>query len=829
MSTNETFTPRQLSAARKALWHQDGTALLTQVSAREWLEQAGLVPYMPHTQQFPGPSPSFVEAILGRPEIGHRIPYVDENAEVAAPSEDESLAVEAEEAEENELEEGDTSATDSEIMVVEEDEAEEDEGDEIAEVDAIHAASEEAAAAEPAKSEPVMQIVSGFTAEQKEEARRMLARLVAEGAAVPLNLLGGPGELPDFVCSAQAFSFVYTLRGDKGWKLAPSTSGALRVSQLALHAWEILKEKGPLTAMALVPELGREVTEAAVLRAMTELWAIQRVIPLPQTDGSATVWELVTGKFIRHLKAGSNAGQPTALSALLSLYLGQVVAATTEEMEVFLSPLAARSRIREIVNGLGASRQLDEIVLEGKTLHYIAGDLPEFPDVMEPVMAPAAQQFSRYEPREKVVYPVRKPAGARAATEGNFANKRSGPRSDSERRPFVRRDAAEGDAPKREYTKPWNDDRSNSAPRKPWTPREGGDLKPYAPRPSYGAGGGDRPAFSDRKPYAPREGGERRPYSPRPSFGGSSDGGERKPYGDRKPFTPRDGGDRKSYAPRPSFGGSSDGGERRPYSSRPSFGGSGGGERKPFTPRDGGERRPYSPRPSFGGSREGGERPAFGDRKPFTPREGGERRPYSPRPSFGGSGGGERKPFTPRDGGERRPYSPRPTFGGSNEGGERKPYGDRKPFTPREGGERRPYSPRPSFGGSSDGGERRPYSPRPSFGGSGGGDRKPFTPRDGGDRKPYSPRSSFGGSGGGGERTPYARKPFTPREGGGGGDFEKRPFVKKSFGEGQDRSPKAFGERKFAAKKFGGKPGGFARKGGSFGGARTGAPKRRPE
>lgn len=682
MSTNETFTPRQLSAARKALWHQDGTALLTQVSAREWLEQAGLVPYMPHTQQFPGPSPSFVEAILGRPEIGHRVPYIDENAEVAAPSEDEALAVEAEEAQEDELEEGDTSATDSEIMVVAEDEAEEDEGDEIAEVDAIHAAAEEAAV-EPVKSEPVMQIVSGFTAEQKEEARRMLARLVAEGAAVPLNLLGGPGELPDFVCSAQAFSFVYTLRGDKGWKLAPSTSGALRVSQLALHAWEILKEKGPLTAMGLVPELGREVTEAAVLRAMTELWAIQRVIPLPQTDGSATVWELVTGKFIRHLKAGSNAGQPTALSALLSLYLGQVVAATTEEMEVFLSPLAARSRIREIVGGLGATQQLDEIVLEGKTLHYIAGDLPEFPDVMEPVMAPAAQQFSRYEPREKVVYPVRKPAGARAATEGNFANKRSGPRSDSERRPFVRRDGAEGDAPKREYTKPWNDDRS-AAPRKPWTPREGGDRKPYAPRPSFGAGGGDRPAFSDRKPYAPREGGERRPYSPRPSFGGSSDGGERKPYGDRKPFTPREGGDRK------------------------------------------------------------------------------------------------------------------------------------------------PYSPRPSFGGSSEGGERRPYSPRPSYGGSGGGERKPFTPREGGDRKPYSPRPSFGGSGGGGERTPYARKPFTPREGGGGGDFEKRSFVKKSFGEGQDRSPKAFGERKFAAKKFGGKPGGFAKKSGSFG-ARSGAPKRRPE
>ena len=61
------------------------------------------------------------------------------------------------------------------------------------------------------------------------------------------------------------------------------------------------------------------MVDSAVLRALSELWAIQRVIPVPDPDGAPAKWELLTGRFVRHLKAGANAGQPTALSALLSL------------------------------------------------------------------------------------------------------------------------------------------------------------------------------------------------------------------------------------------------------------------------------------------------------------------------------------------------------------------------------------------------------------------------------------------------------------------------------------------------------------------------------
>ena len=83
---------------------------------------------------------------------------------------------------------------------------------------------------------------SAPTLAETEVARGLVARLVGEGLALPLNLLGVPGDAPDFVVSAQVFSFVFTMRGDKAWKLPPSTSGAVKVSPLGLKVYEVLTE-----------------------------------------------------------------------------------------------------------------------------------------------------------------------------------------------------------------------------------------------------------------------------------------------------------------------------------------------------------------------------------------------------------------------------------------------------------------------------------------------------------------------------------------------------------------------------------------------------------
>ena len=207
--------------------------------------------------------------------------------------------------------------------------------------------------------------VSAPTAAETEAARGLVARMTAEGSALPLNLLGSAGDVPDFVVSAQAFSYVFTLRGDKNWKQPPGTSGTGQVSPLALKVYEALVAGNALTARELVSELGREVTESAIVRSLGELWMQLRVIPLLQQDGagtkdSGTMWELTTRRFTKLIKAGANAGQPTALSAAISLYLAQVYAATEEEVETFLSPLTARSKVRDVLHGLTAGETAGE-------------------------------------------------------------------------------------------------------------------------------------------------------------------------------------------------------------------------------------------------------------------------------------------------------------------------------------------------------------------------------------------------------------------------------------------------------------------------------------
>jgi 23S rRNA pseudouridine2605 synthase len=592
-----------------------------------------------------------------------------------------------------------------------------------------------------------------------EQARSLLGRLIAEGIAVPLNLLGTPGETPDFIVSAPVFSYIFTLRGDKAWKQPPVTSGAFKVSPLAAAACEALGRRPMLSAYDLATELGKEVTESAVLRALNELWAHLRVLPIAQADGAPTLWELSGARFTKQIKAGANAGQPSALSALISLYLGSSLLASEEEIETFLSPLAPRSRIRDVVHALMGARELETLAVEGRTLLHVSGSLPAFlaspaaeedADDAKPVETIEVEDAATLEATDapRISKFVPKPRKVGTGFPSDYGRKFNGkPLEDRDRRPFARGAkpayAAKPDrAARPTFNKPWEEERAKPLPAatagegdaaspSAFTPRPAADRGDFAARParSYGAkprfdraaggaGGSDRrdgtrPAFG-RKPA----------FGARPSFGGSREG-----------FA----GKREGFTPRPSF--------RRDDDSRP--------PRREFPPRSGGDssapRKTFSKPGTFGRKREGfAGKPSGG----FAPRTPGS---YSPRPQ-GGEGGARgdwkvrgdqnarpdrgfapRKPFTPRGEGSSR--------GGSADRGPRPPF--RKfdaPRAPREGGDRpaRPYSPRKSFGegavgsGRSDRGQdrderpARPYGDRPArpYGKSaegGFGAKKPFS------------------------------------------------------------------------------------------------------
>lgn len=223
---------------------------------------------------------------------------------------------------------------------------------------------------------------------QVAAAEELLVRLETDGVAVRLNLLGQPGEQPDYVVAAWVLPYVYALRGDRDWRRSPQLTGSRQVSQLAIQAYKQLESGGDATIAELKQSLGQGVSEMAVLRAITELWQQLRIIPAISAPGKAAKWQLLRIRFQKAIAEGASTSQVTAISVLASIFLQAVIAASMEEVEIFLSPLTARSKIREVIRGLVATRQVHTLSLGHAPHFYVAGTLPEF--------TPAASVYASY-------------------------------------------------------------------------------------------------------------------------------------------------------------------------------------------------------------------------------------------------------------------------------------------------------------------------------------------------------------------------------------------------------------------------------------------------
>jgi 23S rRNA pseudouridine2605 synthase len=630
-----------------------------------------------------------------------------------------------------------------------------------------------------------------------ENATSLLRRLLAGRDVSALNLLGIPGDQPDFLVSEDTLPFLFALRGDREWTRGPRGKS----SPLVVEVWKLLVKDGALSAQAITERMGRHLTESAILRALTELWTALRVEPV-STDDEGTRWQLLEVNHEQTMVAGSAMAQGMALSALVSLYLQTAVAATAEEIEAFLSPVASRSRIRDAVRGLTATRQLGLKNLGAHEHFFVEGSLPEF-------ATEAVAESTDFVSRQEASHAAGKPAAKRPvrstehiSDEDYEQDTPAAPSAETKPEPIVAGEfliEALSDA-ETERERTVGEGRKRFVAQRE---ASSSDRRGFGGRP---AGSGGRPSFAGRAGAA-RPGGSARPSGSRPGgtrpggFGARPGGSDRgKSFGAGKPFTPREGGDRKPFTPRE------------------------GGDRKPFAPREGADKKPFfanepwkedRPARPHGSDADAGARPQTGARKPFVPREGGDRKPFAPREGGRSSfGGGERKPFTPREGGsasfgDRKPFSPR-------EGGERKPFvpregsrasssfGARKPFAPRQDGDRKPFAPREG-GGRPAFGDRKPFSPRdggkPSFGA-----RKPFAPREGGERRPYPPRE------GGSRPASSDRKPFTPREG-------SRPAF---GGSGGANTPRRTGAPGAAPKRFSPEDGRPAWPGGPAGEGRAG-------
>ena len=176
----------------------------------------------------------------------------------------------------------------------------------------------------------------------------------------------------ELLISAEAFPFFYALAADDEGKQQPMWAAGARLSQLAADAWNVVRgERQPVAESSLREKLGGAVSEAALDRALHELWARLRVHPIGG-EGDNVRWESLARWALELVREGSETPHGAAISALISKYLECVIAAEQEEIEETFSFLASRSRVREAVNALLAARELGWVNVGSTTMLQLA-------------------------------------------------------------------------------------------------------------------------------------------------------------------------------------------------------------------------------------------------------------------------------------------------------------------------------------------------------------------------------------------------------------------------------------------------------------------------
>lgn len=625
------------------------------------------------------------------------------------------------------------------------------------------------------------------SAGERSRAMELLARLIENSSAVPLKLGTALGEQPDFVSSPDVLRFVYALRGDRNFKTGPLTVGNEKVTPLSLHCWQAIEQQGPMDLASLQPVLGRDITEAAISRALQELWTGMYISPTLSATGQPARWDLLFRRFPRQVAAGACTGHAEALSAMISLYLQATVAALEEEVLAFLAPLASQSKLREVIRGLGSMRQLDILDIAGRSHMALEGGLlPEMvARLSEQVLVASATNStmeSNSEPEcddgvakesgieiEATLQPASKPGQSQTPEDTDqsapFVSKKFAPRRSESARSAAGKFAVRA-----------SDDRRGTR---------------------SGAGGFSRPAGS----YAPRPKGfaaraEDRPRKVRPERSAPGGFGRDRDASALRNAGPRNAGSRGDSFRGPAYRGSdlrkradrdSNVSERKGYAAK----GHGAGERARRWQKSG----EVPEEPSYGGKRFGA-RPSGFKSKGFKPGVSklNRAKPWQskPRTSGGGASEGRPKPWEKFDGAKTgsRPEQGRPFKG--------KPYGKsagwkNSGFKPRAA---RPWAAKPSGDAESS-----PRDPR----GSG--------PRSTGERP--KPWNRFGpGAGAGAGARPAGQKPYASK------GTAARVGSAKSYADRSSARPHA---------KAGGPKPWTKRSSATSVRERSGSPKRQPE
>lgn len=193
-----------------------------------------------------------------------------------------------------------------------------------------------------------------FNDPRAKTATELMVRLLREKSAYEANLFPET----NFLVAASVFPYYYALLGERNPKQGPNALGPrAKVSPLSRDAFALIQREGPVSKRRMLQALGGAISDAALDRALDELWSKLRITRVDYSSEQGSSWDVLYRWSPEAVNEGVQLSVPEALSALVSKYLDAVVAAEQEEIDQFFGALAPRSKVREAVNAMIAARE----------------------------------------------------------------------------------------------------------------------------------------------------------------------------------------------------------------------------------------------------------------------------------------------------------------------------------------------------------------------------------------------------------------------------------------------------------------------------------------
>jgi len=185
-----------------------------------------------------------------------------------------------------------------------------------------------------------------------KDATELMVRLLREKSAFEANVLGDGEEGNNCLISASAFPYFYALVGDPAPRTMPQPGTPSAYSPLARDLFDVLKRLGARSKQRLRRKLGGELTDAALDRALHELWSRLRITRVDYRSDEGAFWDVLLRWAPEPVRQGLDTPLPTALSALVSKYVEAVIAAEPADVEYFFSKFVSRAKVKDAISAL---------------------------------------------------------------------------------------------------------------------------------------------------------------------------------------------------------------------------------------------------------------------------------------------------------------------------------------------------------------------------------------------------------------------------------------------------------------------------------------------